>query len=640
MKEFSQILKELRVSNNLTQEALGEIVHVSRSAIAKYENGLGIPSSEVIELLCKYFNVTKNELFPKEELEHLIVEKNKKIKLFKLLLIVLTTWVSLFLCYTIYYFVNKAIIYKQDLDKNISEVEKYQNISSYDIKFVEMYFEDTINSRVNYNYDHKLFVVEEGAKVIINLYINQALFDKIDEHSIVIKFKGITEEKEAYMEETLHYVSSSNPSEQTAHVILGTHLVREQTLTNEVLQIEYIKFNYDIPYLDENNNLRYETCEKINYISLEEKTNKINYFMYKYGNKEMKIYFYNDYIVTISFGDYIYVDSIISNKNSTDYKYLYEKLKNHLMLLKEEHGLEFSDDFIFETDTGSNLNFSINNSSSLFVKSDLLNENIDLIIPNMTEKNINMSLGEIINFKDVELNGSKIETNSFNISVSNNNVAYKDNNNLKGIIAQNIGTSNIEVEVDLGYYKKIFNYDIEILPNCEVFCKYLGVLTLPYLDEINDYLSEEVKEQIINQYNVKFKKYYKDVTKKVVDLYRPNEYYIFPIFEGDFKFESFQLNKWPNKEPFVSDTIEINRGESILLWAEISKEEQEKLGLRTNLADQYFEFVKLDDEFFNGVIETQNVNNIQIPGEYKIVVIYMIGNVQYYEIREYTIIVK
>ena len=54
MKEFSEILKELRVNNNLTQEALGEIVHVSRSAIAKYENGLGIPSAEVIELLCKY----------------------------------------------------------------------------------------------------------------------------------------------------------------------------------------------------------------------------------------------------------------------------------------------------------------------------------------------------------------------------------------------------------------------------------------------------------------------------------------------------------------------------------------------------------------------------------------------------------
>ena len=643
MKEFSAILKELRVNNNLTQEALGEIVHVSRSAIAKYENGLGVPSSEVIELLCKYFKVTKEELFPKEEVEHLIVEKNKKIKLFKILLIVLTILFSLFLCYTIYYFVNEAIIYKQDLDKNISEVEKYHNISSYDIKFMEMNFEDTVKSRVYYNYDHNLFVVEEGAKVIIRLYINQALFEKIHGHSIVIKFKGVDKEEKAYVEEKLYDTSSSNPSEHNAYITLRTYLVREQTLTNELLQIEYIKFNYDIPYLDENSNVRYETCEKINYISLEEKNNRINYFMYKYSDKEMKIYFYNDYIATISFGDYIYVDDIISDKKSTNYKYLYEKLKDHLTLLKEKYCLEFSDDFIFETDTGEDLSFPINKSFSLVIKSTLLNENIDLIIPNMTEKKVNMSLNEMINFKEVELNGSKIATNSFNISISNNNVAYKDNYNIKGIVAQNIGTSNIEVEVDLGYYKKTFNYDIEILSNCEVSCKYLGVLTFPYLEEINDYLSDEVKEHIIKQYNDKFEKYYKDITKKVIDLYRPNEYYILPIFEGDFKFESFQLTRWNNgkKEIFTGDVIEIERGEVINLYGEISEEEQEKLQLKTKDFDQYYEFVKDDNEFFNGFIETQSMFNIQIPGEYKISIIFVVGgNLQYYEIKEFTIIVK
>ena len=83
MKEFSQILRELRIKENLSQEALGSIVHVSRSAIAKYENGLGLPSEEVIESLCNYFKITKDELFPKNEVEHLIVEKNKKIKFLK-----------------------------------------------------------------------------------------------------------------------------------------------------------------------------------------------------------------------------------------------------------------------------------------------------------------------------------------------------------------------------------------------------------------------------------------------------------------------------------------------------------------------------------------------------------------------------
>ena len=68
MKEFSEILRELRIKENLSQEALGNIVHVSRSAIAKYENGLGLPSGEVIEALCKYFNVDKDYLFPKKRI--------------------------------------------------------------------------------------------------------------------------------------------------------------------------------------------------------------------------------------------------------------------------------------------------------------------------------------------------------------------------------------------------------------------------------------------------------------------------------------------------------------------------------------------------------------------------------------------
>ena len=46
MKDFSVILKELRNKKNISQEELGIIVHVSRSSIAKYENGLGLPSGE------------------------------------------------------------------------------------------------------------------------------------------------------------------------------------------------------------------------------------------------------------------------------------------------------------------------------------------------------------------------------------------------------------------------------------------------------------------------------------------------------------------------------------------------------------------------------------------------------------------
>ena len=107
-----------------------------------------------------------------------------------------------------------------------------------------------------------------------------------------------------------------------------------------------------------------------------------------------------------------------------------------------------------------------------------------------------------------------------------------------------------------------------------------------------------------------------------------------------FKFESFELSNWMTKEPLEGNTIEINRGEAISIIGKISKEEQEKLGLRTNLAESYWQFLKSEDEFFNGVYEEQYMFNIQIPGEYKISAIYVIGNPQYYVIKEYTLIVK
>ena len=78
-KEFKDILKELRKEKGLSQEGLGEILNVSRSAIAKYENGLGLPSEDVIELMTKYFNVSKDYLFPLDGALEIITDKNIKI---------------------------------------------------------------------------------------------------------------------------------------------------------------------------------------------------------------------------------------------------------------------------------------------------------------------------------------------------------------------------------------------------------------------------------------------------------------------------------------------------------------------------------------------------------------------------------
>lgn len=59
---FKDKLKELRRTCGLTQKELGEKVFVSRSAIAKWENGLGLPSPASYEALLSFFEVSETEL--------------------------------------------------------------------------------------------------------------------------------------------------------------------------------------------------------------------------------------------------------------------------------------------------------------------------------------------------------------------------------------------------------------------------------------------------------------------------------------------------------------------------------------------------------------------------------------------------
>jgi len=77
--EFKDKLKKLRTEKGLTQAQLAEAIFVSRSTVAKWENGLGLPGPESIKLLEEYFGVTQDEIATTEP-ETVIVEKNRRIR--------------------------------------------------------------------------------------------------------------------------------------------------------------------------------------------------------------------------------------------------------------------------------------------------------------------------------------------------------------------------------------------------------------------------------------------------------------------------------------------------------------------------------------------------------------------------------
>lgn len=77
--EFSDRLKDLRTEKGVSQAKLAADIHISRSAVAKWENGLGLPNDESLKLLSEYFDVSIEELFPDKPTAETIVSKNKTI---------------------------------------------------------------------------------------------------------------------------------------------------------------------------------------------------------------------------------------------------------------------------------------------------------------------------------------------------------------------------------------------------------------------------------------------------------------------------------------------------------------------------------------------------------------------------------
>ena len=77
--EFKEKLKQLRIQKGFTQAQLAEKLFVSRSTVAKWENGLGLPNPESMATLENLFNVFADELAT-EEPEKVIVKKNRKLR--------------------------------------------------------------------------------------------------------------------------------------------------------------------------------------------------------------------------------------------------------------------------------------------------------------------------------------------------------------------------------------------------------------------------------------------------------------------------------------------------------------------------------------------------------------------------------
>lgn len=65
--KFGEMLKELRVNKNLTQQEVSEVLETDRSCIANYERGKRVPPLESLVKIARFFDVS---------LDYLVLGKN------------------------------------------------------------------------------------------------------------------------------------------------------------------------------------------------------------------------------------------------------------------------------------------------------------------------------------------------------------------------------------------------------------------------------------------------------------------------------------------------------------------------------------------------------------------------------------
>ena len=160
---FKDKLRELRKSRNISQEKLANDIYVSRSAVAKWEQGRGVPSKESLELICKYFEIDENELLDKKETIELcnkLHDKiNRKEKIQNILLILLAGMII-------------VLLIAQGIDKNTQYIIT-NVISNYELKSVGVKLDEEYHLDVNYimrntGFYYDEYLIEETDNYIYN----------------------------------------------------------------------------------------------------------------------------------------------------------------------------------------------------------------------------------------------------------------------------------------------------------------------------------------------------------------------------------------------------------------------------------------------------------------------------------------
>ena len=78
MMELNEKIQELRKAKGMTQEELAQVLHVSRTAVSKWESGRGYPSIDSLKAIAAFFSVTIDDLLSCNEILTVAEEDQKQ----------------------------------------------------------------------------------------------------------------------------------------------------------------------------------------------------------------------------------------------------------------------------------------------------------------------------------------------------------------------------------------------------------------------------------------------------------------------------------------------------------------------------------------------------------------------------------
>ena len=181
IEKIGKFIKELRIENNLSQNQLSEIIHVTRQAISNWENGKAIPDSNILITLSSLFNVSINEILSGqrqasetslEEITLNLVDENnkKKEKMKRMIAIFSLSFSILLITFLGYYFItnyNSIKVYKIKGENEtfktyngilvttkfksylrLGKVDQFVNNNKADINKIKIYYINSKNKEV------------------------------------------------------------------------------------------------------------------------------------------------------------------------------------------------------------------------------------------------------------------------------------------------------------------------------------------------------------------------------------------------------------------------------------------------------------------------------------------------------------